>query len=718
MRIVCGVALVLALGGMACGPGRSIVPAGLEGGDCLADGTCIELLTCNEEFICVDLGFCDPLEVSECLCQDGNVGGRICHADGNWGQCVCPTGCDDGVCDSDEDHQNCPQDCDVVVCGDGVVDGGEECDDGNGSNADGCLTACTGGDDCCSLNICGDGYVDARDDGNGGQVEICDDGNIVGGDDCWVDCGQDMTLCGNGQLDQGEVCDDGNTTDGDDCAANCRQNLLLCGDGVIDTGEACDDGTANSDTTPDACRTDCREAHCGDAVVDTGEVCDDGNTVGGDGCAADCAVVEVCGNSVLEGGEVCDGTDMGGLACTDYGYTDGVLTCAVSCTPTTAGCYECGNGTCEASEGPQNCPADCPGTQAVDLLLVVDNSGTMAAEQAQLRAEIANLVGNLRHPVNGLPDLHIGVTSTNMGTGAFPIAMCEAGGDGGALLKPTACTNPVGAPYLMDDAPLGCTINRDANGDCTSDTCTQANCAAGTLATEAGTGCPRCRNYSGETLSEALACISDLGTSGCGFEQPLEAMRAALNNHPSNTGFPRADSILVVLFLTDEDDCSASNPQLFDNSQTQLTDPLGPLNSWRCFEFGVTCDVNDRTTAGTRQYCQPRTDSGAMLFSTSDYVSFLLGLRDPGEVVIAAIAGPVVNHSVDVAIDSGTGWPSLEPSCSAGTGGAAVPGVRLRALAEQFNALTDMSWAYSSICEPSYQPALSSLGQGVRFRME
>jgi hypothetical protein len=42
-----------------------------------------------------------------------------------------------------------------------------------------------------------------------------------------------------------------------------------CGNGVLDAGEECDDGPLNSDTTPDACRTNCRLAGCGDGVEDT-----------------------------------------------------------------------------------------------------------------------------------------------------------------------------------------------------------------------------------------------------------------------------------------------------------------------------------------------------------------------------------------------------------------------------------------------------------------
>src|SRR5260221_13472595 len=36
------------------------------------------------------------------------------------------------------------------------------------------------------------------------------------------------------------------------------------------------------------CRKSCTKPRCGDGVLDGGEVCDDGNTIGGDGCAADC----------------------------------------------------------------------------------------------------------------------------------------------------------------------------------------------------------------------------------------------------------------------------------------------------------------------------------------------------------------------------------------------------------------------------------------------
>src|SRR5690606_11086878 len=53
----------------------------------------------------------------------------------------------------------------------------------------------------------------------------------------------------------------------------------ICGDGVLSGAEVCDDGDGNSDSEPNACRSNCRPATCGDGVVDSGETCDDGNTV-------------------------------------------------------------------------------------------------------------------------------------------------------------------------------------------------------------------------------------------------------------------------------------------------------------------------------------------------------------------------------------------------------------------------------------------------------
>jgi cysteine-rich repeat protein len=76
----------------------------------------------------------------------------------------------------------------------------------------------------------------------------------------------------------------------------------VCGDGQVTGGERCDDGDANSDTTANACRTNCLVASCGDGVVDDGESCDDGNLIDDDECNATCSNGE-------ETGGCCDAGD-------------------------------------------------------------------------------------------------------------------------------------------------------------------------------------------------------------------------------------------------------------------------------------------------------------------------------------------------------------------------------------------------------------------------
>lgn len=84
---------------------------------------------------------------------------------------------------------------------------------------------------------------------------------------------------------------DGKSNDDDeraDAGADTLSGLAGCGDGERAGIEQCDNGEANSNSEPNACRTDCRLARCGDGVVDDGESCDDGNAIGGDGCSPAC----------------------------------------------------------------------------------------------------------------------------------------------------------------------------------------------------------------------------------------------------------------------------------------------------------------------------------------------------------------------------------------------------------------------------------------------
>jgi cysteine-rich repeat protein len=119
---------------------------------------------------------------------------------------------------------------DVTRCGNGTIDPGEQCDDGNTTNGDGCDANCT-------LTGCGNAV--------GSAGEECDDGNRVSGDGCDADCTR--TRCGNGIVTATwpniETCDDGNTVDGDGCSSCTREVGWSC-EGSPSTCALCGDGRA------------------------------------------------------------------------------------------------------------------------------------------------------------------------------------------------------------------------------------------------------------------------------------------------------------------------------------------------------------------------------------------------------------------------------------------------------------------------------------------
>lgn len=158
----------------------------------------------------------------------------------------------------------------AAVCGNGLLEGAEECDDGNPDDTDGCTKECL-------LVRCGDGVVQG--------AEACDDGNFEDTDACVTGCV--AASCGDGLVEKGiEDCDDGNFVDGDGCSAGCKAESVGCGNGKVDGAEECDDGNASN---ADGCLTTCVKAICGDGYARLGvEECDDGNANNDDFCTNDC----------------------------------------------------------------------------------------------------------------------------------------------------------------------------------------------------------------------------------------------------------------------------------------------------------------------------------------------------------------------------------------------------------------------------------------------
>ena len=239
----------------------------------------------------------------------------------------------------------------VAACGNGRLDPGESCDDGNRTGLDGCSAACTlepgsvcpePGAPCDITPYCGDGRVESSeqcDDGiNNGSYGHCSSSCTVGSycgdgivqaeyeqcdlginDGRYGGCNSDCTVgpyCGDGIVQaEYEQCDDGNTVNGDGCsdtcqvepcwaACGCNSNVpctqvAICGNGKLEGAESCDDGNTQSG---DGCSGTCQieagwscvapgmhcTSVCGDGIVASNEQCDDGNSRSGDGCSSTC----------------------------------------------------------------------------------------------------------------------------------------------------------------------------------------------------------------------------------------------------------------------------------------------------------------------------------------------------------------------------------------------------------------------------------------------
>lgn len=197
--------------GLCDGMGECIVPDKIGLGEaCEADTDC-------------GSGHCVDSVEGEAICCDGACSG-VCQGCGADGHCTTPpnddASCDEVSCPSDTDCATYPTtlsanrcqsfgscwtaetyceptyasseavctasdrdgECDgaggciaTVVCGDGITEGDEECDDANQSDTDSCTREC-------KEPACGDGVVQAN------RGELCDDGNRVNGDGCSRGC--------------------------------------------------------------------------------------------------------------------------------------------------------------------------------------------------------------------------------------------------------------------------------------------------------------------------------------------------------------------------------------------------------------------------------------------------------------------------------------------------------------------------------------------------
>jgi hypothetical protein len=312
-------------------------------------------------------------------------------------------------------------------------------------------------------------------------------------------------------------------------------------------------------------------------------------------------------------------------------------------------------------------------TPNLDILFVIDDSSSMADKQDAFSGALATLVEGIA----GTANIHLGVVSSDLGT--------SAGGGGTPGPNIGVIGNGGCSGFGKEGKLLGGANLNDGNF--------LRLYRNGTF------------NFNA-TLRQTVTNMTKLGAGGCGFEQQLGAMRAALDNNANNAGFLRENANLAVVVLTDEDDCTASDPSLYAATNQQL----GNLDSFRCFREGVECAENV-LQIGTKTQCRPRASS-AFVTDVTPYREFLVGLKknEARRVVFAPIVGDPTKVAVEMRNITGTPQLAVAHACDFTTAiGTAVadPGIRLDALARSMS-----RGVTSSICEPvlpKYAAAVNKL---------
>lgn len=326
------------------------------------------------------------------------------------------------------------------------------------------------------------------------------------------------------------------------------------------------------------------------------------------------------------------------------------------CDPPAVGVWVTERGDCD-DRNPNRTVA-CGWCARVDFLIVMDTSNSMAEEQQSLARQIPRVVAALKSgDVDGdgtpeaepISDLHVGVVTPDLGSGDNAVGSCRLGvGDDGILRSTSGSSDPSCAGLNLDPPFLAFT--------------------------------PEDSLRAVQEFEDNWSCLVRAGTGGCGFEQPLEAVLKALTPASSplrfwndslgqddgpNRGFLREDSLLVLLLISDEDDCSARDTDLFNPSSETYT---GDLNL-RCHTWPAAVHPLSRYVGGLLA----RRRAADLIYGlvvgvppdlipadglSPDYATIL---RDPRMAERPDIVAPT----------------RLTPSCSFSTSGIAFPPRRL-----------------------------------------
>ena len=223
----------------------------------------------------------------------------------------------------------------------------------------------------------------------------------------------------------------------------------------------------------------------------------------------------------------------------------------------------------------------------LDLVFMVDNSPSMSPKVDKMNKNLPNLLTALKDPSDGTyPDLHVAIIDSDLGTG-------------GHYDKDTSC-GPNKSNNYSNWGDVGDFQMRKAAVCGVSD--------SNALWLEYAGGNPvNYTNPPNGDIAQVFGCLATaLGTVGCGEEHQLQAFEFALvaknlhssDSEPARNGlqntFIRPAAYLGLVFVSDEDDCSAATD---DNMFGDLPDLLGESPSLRCATRGHQCGGKNLTNS-------------------------------------------------------------------------------------------------------------------------
>lgn len=331
----------------------------------------------------------------------------------------------------------------------------------------------------------------------------------------------------------------------------------------------------------------------------------------------------------------------------------------------------------------------------IDILFMIDNSPSMGDKQNLLAMNTPAFMNVLKNIPGGLPNVHVGVVSSDLGAGPTFINgnQCRPGGDRGifygAAKRPNCGLTDPKASYIVS-------LNQGTQN-----------------------------NFMGD-ISTVFACLAKLGEDGCGQEHQLQAVRVGLyeNVTPENKGFLRPNAYLGIILLTDEDDCSA-DPM----TNIFMGNTPGFTSSWRCAWYGHqcggkllpfgefsapydSCTTNDQPRKGEMGLA----DGG--LIPVQQIVDSVRALkqRPDEQIIVAAVTGlppagqnamykfakdPVQNNDVD-----------YSKICT-GLGVGATGSIRVKKFIDSFGP----NGSIHTICTQDFTPALKVIAEKLASKL-